>query len=94
MAYRERRIRKDMNDASTDDGLQKRGEINTTLLVHLFGKHGCGELNFADFITFMENLQIEVLELEFLEFSKGLNTISELDFAKILLRYTQLDLDA
>lgn len=42
----------------------------------------------------MENLQTEVLELEFLEFSKGLNTISELDFAKILLRYTQLDLDA
>jgi len=94
VAYRERRTRKDPNDAPTDVGLQKRGEINTTLLVHLFGKQGQNELNFADFITFMENLQTEVLELEFLEFSKGLNTISELDFAKILLRYTQLDLDA
>jgi len=94
VAYRERRIRKATDDVSTDVGLQKRGEINTTLLVHLFGRQGRGELNFAEFTTFMENLQTEVLELEFLEFSKGLSTITELDFAKILLRYTQLDLDA
>ena len=39
----------------------------------------------------MENLQSEVIELEFLEFSKGLATISEEDFARILLRYTMLD---
>jgi hypothetical protein len=39
----------------------------------------------------MENLQTEVLELEFHEFSKGHDTISEVDFAKILLRYTHLD---
>lgn len=39
----------------------------------------------------MENLQSEVIELEFLEFSKGMNTISEVDFAHILLRYTLLD---
>ena len=39
----------------------------------------------------MENLQIEVIELEFLEFSKGFKTISEEDFARILLRYTMLD---
>jgi len=94
VAYRERRGSKDVEDATSDAGLQKRSEINTTLLVHLFGNHGHGELDYANFITFMENLQTEVLELEFLEFSKGLNTISELDFAKILLRYTQLDLDA
>lgn len=41
----------------------------------------------------MENLQTEVLELEFHEFSKGLDTISEVDFARILLRYTYLDAD-
>lgn len=41
----------------------------------------------------MENLQQEVLELEFHEFSKGRDTISEIDFAKILLRYTHLDTD-
>jgi hypothetical protein len=39
----------------------------------------------------MENLQTEVLELEFHEFSKGHDTITEVDFAKILLRYTYLD---
>ena len=39
----------------------------------------------------MANLQSEVIELEFLEFSRGMNTISEVDFAKILLRYTNLD---
>lgn len=39
----------------------------------------------------MENLQAEVIELEFMEFSKGLKTISEEDFARILLRYTMLD---
>jgi hypothetical protein len=41
----------------------------------------------------MENLQTEVLELEFHEFSKGHDTITEVDFAKILLRYTHLDTD-
>ena len=39
----------------------------------------------------MENLQSEVIELEFMEFSKGMETISEEDFAHILLRYTNLD---
>lgn len=39
----------------------------------------------------MTNLQCEVIELEFLEFSKGMQTISEEDFARILLRYTSLE---
>lgn len=38
----------------------------------------------------MDNLQTEVLELEFYEFSKGTIAITEVDFAKILLRYTYL----
>lgn len=42
------------------------------------------------FVRFMEDLQTEVQELEFHEFSKGLDTISQVDFAKILLRYTYL----
>lgn len=41
----------------------------------------------------MENLQTEVLEMEFNEFSKGAPTISEMDFARILLRYTYLSTD-
>jgi hypothetical protein len=39
----------------------------------------------------MEDLQTEVQELEFHEFSKGLDCISQVDFAKILLRYTYLE---
>lgn len=41
----------------------------------------------------MDNLQTEVLELEFNEFAKGNPVITELDFAKILLRYTYLNTD-
>ena len=48
-------------------------------------------LKYDDFHRFMANLQSEVIELEFLEFSKGMVTISEEDFARILLRYTNLD---
>ena len=36
----------------------------------------------------MENLQTEVLELEFNEFARGMPTITEEEFAKILLHYT------
>jgi len=38
----------------------------------------------------MDNLQTEVLEMEFNEFSHGTPTIHEQDFARILLRYTTL----
>uniref|UniRef100_A0A667ZKJ5 Mitochondrial calcium uptake family member 3 n=1 Tax=Myripristis murdjan TaxID=586833 RepID=A0A667ZKJ5_9TELE len=41
--------------------------------------------------VFMDNLQTEVLEIEFLSYSKGMPTISEEDFARILLRYTNVD---
>lgn len=39
----------------------------------------------------MDNLQTEVLEIEFLTYSKGMTTISEEDFARILLRYTTVE---
>ncbi|KAK3719873.1 hypothetical protein RRG08_040173 [Elysia crispata] len=64
---------------------------DTTLLVHFFGQNGKNVLKYDDFHRFMENLQSEVIEMEFLEFSRGLNTISEVEFARILLRYTNLD---
>lgn len=76
-----------------EQGLQRRHSVDTTLITHFFGKKGNDELRFEGFKKFMENLQSEVLELEFHEFSKGHSTISELDFAKILLRYTYLDTD-
>lgn len=63
------------------------------LQIHFFGKKGNKDLEFDGFYKFMKNLQTEVLELEFHEFSKGHEKISEVDFAKILLRYTYLDTD-
>nr|XP_020451178.1 calcium uptake protein 3, mitochondrial-like isoform X2 [Monopterus albus] len=66
-------------------------KAETTLLVHFFGKKGKAELKFEEFYKFMDNLQTEVLEIEFLSYSKGMPNISEEDFARILLRYTNLD---
>ncbi|AWP12437.1 putative calcium uptake protein 3 mitochondrial-like [Scophthalmus maximus] len=66
-------------------------KTETTLLVHFFGKKGKADLKFEDFYKFMDNLQTEVLEIEFLSYSKGMPTISEEDFARILLRYTNVD---
>jgi hypothetical protein len=43
------------------------------------------------FQRFMEDLQQEVLEIEFNEFSKGMNKISAIEFSEILLRYTNFD---
>ncbi|XP_026990594.1 calcium uptake protein 3, mitochondrial isoform X3 [Tachysurus fulvidraco] len=71
----------------TDEGMT----IDTTLLIHFFGKKGKAELTFEDFYRFMDNLQTEVLEIEFLTYSKGMTTISEEDFARILLRYTNVE---
>ncbi|XP_029648542.1 calcium uptake protein 3, mitochondrial isoform X2 [Octopus sinensis] len=64
---------------------------DTTLLVHFFGANGTDVLNYDDFHRFMENLQTEVIQLEFTDFSKGMQRISEEDFARILLRYTVLE---
>ncbi|XP_054726627.1 calcium uptake protein 2, mitochondrial isoform X7 [Anastrepha obliqua] len=74
-----------------DEGLQRKHRIDTTLQIHLFGKKGNQDLNYDGFYKFMDNLQTEVLELEFNEFSKGNVAITENDFAKILLRYTYLN---
>ncbi|XP_069780678.1 calcium uptake protein 3, mitochondrial isoform X2 [Narcine bancroftii] len=65
--------------------------VNTTLLVHFFGRKGKAELNFDDFYKFMDNIQTEILETEFLSYSKGMTTITEEDFARTLLRYTNVE---
>ncbi|KAM8847955.1 calcium uptake protein 3, mitochondrial isoform 2-T2 [Synchiropus picturatus] len=66
-------------------------KTETTLLVHFFGTRGKAELKFEDFYKFMDDLQTELLEVEFLSYSKGMPTISQEDFARILLRYTNVD---
>lgn len=40
------------------------------------------------FFRFMEDLQAEVQEMEFLQFSKGMDTMRREDFAEWLLHYT------
>ncbi|XP_041565183.1 calcium uptake protein 3, mitochondrial isoform X14 [Drosophila elegans] len=82
-----------LNYVNDGEGLQRRHMVPTTLQLHFFGKRGTGVINYDNFYRFMDNLQTEVLELEFHEFSKGNQVISELDFAKILLRYTYLATD-
>jgi len=83
---------KEREEMETDDhGLVGHQEVDTSLLLHLFGRDGSGDLKFSQFCSFMNNLQTEVLHMEFGEFSKGAETISELDFARILLRYTFLN---
>ncbi|XP_067294665.1 calcium uptake protein 2, mitochondrial [Pseudorasbora parva] len=63
-------------------------EVNTTLQVFFFGKNGKKKLHYTDFCRFMEDLQAEVQEVEFLRFSKGMKTMRREDFAEWLLHYT------
>uniref|UniRef100_A0A8B9GBQ6 Mitochondrial calcium uptake 2 n=1 Tax=Amazona collaria TaxID=241587 RepID=A0A8B9GBQ6_9PSIT len=62
--------------------------VNTMLLVHFFGKEGKEKLRYSEFFRFMENLQTEVQEMEFIQFSKGLNVMRKEDFAEWLLYFT------
>ena len=74
-----------------DNDLMKHQGVDTSILLHLFGRDGAGELEFEQFCTFMNNLQTEVIQIKLAEVSKGAPTITELDFARILLRYTFLN---
>ncbi|XP_039471559.1 calcium uptake protein 3, mitochondrial isoform X3 [Oreochromis aureus] len=90
--FRKKKDRKDITeDMQRQDQQNVDEKSETTLLVHFFGKKGKAELKFEDFYKFMDNLQTEVLEIEFLSYSKGMPTISEEDFAQILLRYTNVE---
>ncbi|NXV17611.1 MICU2 protein, partial [Cepphus grylle] len=68
-------------------GLESCG-VNTMLLVHFFGKEGKNKLRYSEFFRFMENLQTEVQEMEFIKFSKGLSVMRKEDFAEWLLYFT------
>uniref|UniRef100_A0A8D3AKX1 Mitochondrial calcium uptake family member 3 n=1 Tax=Scophthalmus maximus TaxID=52904 RepID=A0A8D3AKX1_SCOMX len=90
--FRKKKDRKEVSeDVQRLDQQNVDEKTETTLLVHFFGKKGKADLKFEDFYKFMDNLQTEVLEIEFLSYSKGMPTISEEDFARILLRYTNVD---
>ncbi|XP_075342624.1 calcium uptake protein 2, mitochondrial isoform X2 [Odontesthes bonariensis] len=62
--------------------------VNTSLEAYFFGKKGDDKLQYKEFRRFMEDLQAEVQEMEFLQFSKGMDTMRREDFAEWLLHYT------
>ncbi|XP_048589224.1 calcium uptake protein 3, mitochondrial [Nematostella vectensis] len=64
---------------------------NTTLKTHFFTPRGNGTLTFAQFSKFMADLQVEVSEMEFIEYSRGMPTVPEESFARLLLRNTALE---
>jgi Ca2+-binding EF-hand superfamily protein len=65
----------------------------TSLLVHFFGLNGNGKLDYPSFANFIDNLQEEVLSMQFNEVSRGLPKISEVQFAKLLIADSQLTSD-
>ncbi|TNN76693.1 Calcium uptake protein 2, mitochondrial [Liparis tanakae] len=79
-----RRVPKDNMEKPAEDG----ESANTTLQAYFFGKSGENKLQYQEFHRFMENLQAEVQEMEFLQFSRGMDTMRREDFAEWLLHYT------
>ncbi|VDL19109.1 unnamed protein product [Hymenolepis diminuta] len=62
----------------------------STLLQVFFGNDGKGLLKKEDFYRFIENLQNEILEVEFTLHSPNGKTISSTEFARVLLQNTDL----
>uniref|UniRef100_A0A3P9A808 EF-hand domain-containing protein n=1 Tax=Esox lucius TaxID=8010 RepID=A0A3P9A808_ESOLU len=77
------------NEGATDmKPTTERDGVSTTLQAFFFGKSGVNKLQYKEFCRFMEDLQAEVQEMEFLQFSKGMDTMRREDFAEWLLHYT------
>jgi hypothetical protein len=64
--------------------------IPTTLCVLFFGPNGDKPLTFGHFSTFLANFQREMIQSEFVEYSRGQDIISPKDFANILLKYSSI----
>ncbi|XP_059540195.1 calcium uptake protein 2, mitochondrial isoform X3 [Myotis daubentonii] len=79
------------NETKCQEPKVKEPQINTTLQIRFFGKRGERKLHYREFRRFMENLQTEVQEMEFLQFSKGLSFMRKEDFAEWLLFFTNTE---
>ncbi|XP_058447713.1 calcium uptake protein 3, mitochondrial-like [Malaya genurostris] len=66
------------------------GALPTTIQIHFFGMDGSRTMSYEQFSCFMESLQKEILQIEFGRYSQRGDQITDEDFARILLRYTQL----
>jgi len=90
--FEEFKVLEDIFSQSAQNSIRKdRGDgerFPTTLSIFFFGEDGNGTLSHQHFYDFMHNLQSEVLELEFNEFARGKWEITELEFAEMLMRYT------
>lgn len=78
------RVPKDSTEKPEEEG----ESVDTSLQAYFFGKKGENKLQYQQFHGFMEDLQAEVQEMEFLQFSKGMDTMRREDFAEWLLHYT------
>ena len=56
-----------------DNDLMEHQGVDTSILLHLFGRDGAGE---HEFCTFMNNLQIKVIQIKLAEVCKGASTIT------------------
>ncbi|XP_062511868.1 calcium uptake protein 2, mitochondrial-like [Corticium candelabrum] len=73
------------------DGAHKNEHfVRTSLLVHFFGLKGHGKLDYPSFANFIDNLQEEVLFMQFQEVSHGLPKLSEVQFAQLLIQDSRL----
>uniref|UniRef100_A0A8C3X9P8 Mitochondrial calcium uptake 2 n=1 Tax=Catagonus wagneri TaxID=51154 RepID=A0A8C3X9P8_9CETA len=80
-----------IHDTERQEPTVKEPEINTTLQIRFFGNSGERKLHYKEFRRFMESLQSEVQEMEFLQFSKGLRFMRKEDFAEWLLFFTNTE---
>ncbi|CAL8266963.1 unnamed protein product [Merluccius merluccius] len=80
--------RKEKIPKESDDVTVEMEGVNTTLQAFFFGLRGQNKLQYQEFRRFMEDLQAEVQEMEFRQFSKGMDTMRREDFAEWLLHYT------
>ena len=72
--------------ASTNSEAIRHEDLDTTILIHLFGEEGDGKVSIGEFQAFVKNLQKELHHAEFMDYSMGTDLISEEDFARIILR--------
>ncbi|KAL2094187.1 hypothetical protein ACEWY4_008906 [Coilia grayii] len=84
-----KRKTKSLPDGGTETATaEDTDEVTTTLQAFFFGCNGKKKLQYKEFSRFMEDLQAEVHEMEFLQFSRGMDTMRREDFAEWLLHYT------
>ncbi|CAB4062132.1 unnamed protein product [Lepeophtheirus salmonis] len=62
-------------------------DVSTLLETYFFGKSGDRELRLDDFNLFMDNIQTEVLQREFFEYSKGAECLNKRSIKKTLERF-------